>query len=99
MPTDILLTLTARERKLIAKYGYPFPEAQSQLEAFAKSRKDEVIVIAPYYLEVMLGDLVYSMRKTRSTALCEELDALCKSLEYESRRHGRVSGSDSAGID
>jgi hypothetical protein len=42
---------TAKERRLINKYGYPFPALAKALAAVAKSRQIEAIEIANFELK------------------------------------------------
>jgi len=77
----IEIELLPRERELILEYGYPFPDAKTQLKAVASSRDVEVLVIRPFYLNQMIGDLSYSINKRTKGRIQNELFELCDRLE------------------
>ena len=75
------LELTAREVKLLLKYGYPFQEAQQALSSSRAVRGYHRVQIDAYWIEMMVADLVRSAKELRSRPLLDELDALCDVLE------------------
>ena len=85
MPQNIEIEITGREARLVMKYGYLFAEQAAAFEAVAGKAGYHRLVIEKFWLEMVVGDLVYSMKKTRSLSLQEELDALCGILENAMR--------------
>jgi hypothetical protein len=80
-----LVQLTQRELELLLRYAYPFEAEAAKLRA-CKPRKGWYDVrIGAFWLSHWIGDLSYSVRKVRSAALREELDALCCVLENAER--------------
>jgi succinate dehydrogenase/fumarate reductase flavoprotein subunit len=74
--------LTAREVRLLLKYGYPFPEDEEKLRASRAVGGYHRVRIGAYWIEMMIADLVRSAKEIRSSALLEELEALCSALQY-----------------
>lgn len=81
MSNNIEIEITGREASLILKYGYLFPEEVSVFEAVAGKAGYHRLVIEKFCLEILVGDLVRSMKEIRSMPLQEELDAICGTLE------------------
>lgn len=81
----IQIELYPEERELLLQYGYPFPEAKSQLQQYASSPAVEVLSIRPFYLNQMIGDLSYSINKRTKGRTQRELIELCDRLEYAHR--------------
>ena len=79
--SDIEIELLPRERELILKYGYPFPDAKQQLKAADSSTDISVLTISDFYLNQMIGDLSYSINKRTKGRIQEELLELCDRLE------------------
>jgi len=77
----IEIELLPEERKLILKYGYPFPDARAQLTACAASDGVEILTISPYYLDKLIGDLSYSINKRTKGRIQRDLLELCERLE------------------
>ena len=75
------LELTPRERQLLLKYGYPFPEAEEPLRNSRVVNGYHRVRIGAYWIELMVADLSRSAREIRSRSLLEEIDALCDALE------------------
>jgi hypothetical protein len=73
--------LTPRERRLLLKYGYPFPEQEETLRESKAVRGYHRVRIDAYWIEMMLADIVRSARQISNRALLEELDALCSTLD------------------
>src|SRR5665213_46131 len=84
------LQLTARERKLILKYGYPFPGQEAQLRNCQIVNGMHVAHIDPYWISMWIADLVRSAKEIRSQGLLEELDALCDILETAEHQNPRA---------
>ena len=77
----IKIELLPRERELILEYGYPFSPAKDQLKDVASSPEVEVLLISPFYLNQMIGDLSYSINKRTKGRIQDELFELCDRLE------------------
>jgi hypothetical protein len=73
--------LTPRERRLLLKYGYPFPEQEETLRESKAVRGYHRVRIDSYWVEMMLADIVRSARQISNRALLEELDGLCSALD------------------
>jgi hypothetical protein len=73
--------LSTRERDLLLKYGYPFPEAEAALRQSQAVEGMHTVRIRVYWIERLLGDLAYSINRTRSRTLTEELDEIYSVLE------------------
>ena len=43
-------------------YGYPFPDAKTQLEQCVSSPDVEILTISRFYLNQMIGDLSYDQQ-------------------------------------
>lgn len=81
MSQAIEIEITGREASLAVKYGYLFAEEAAIFEAVAGKAGYHRLAIEKCWLEMLVGDLVHSMKKTRSLAFQEELDVLCDILE------------------
>lgn len=75
------IEITPRERQLLLKYGYPFPEAEEPLRNSRAVKGYHRVRIDAYWIEMMVADLSRSAREIRSRTLLEEIDALCDVLE------------------
>jgi len=84
------LQLSARERDLLLKYGYPFAEEAQRLKDSRAVRGYHRVQIDAYWVEMMVADIVRSAKKIRSRALLDELDALCDVLETALSETSRV---------
>jgi hypothetical protein len=80
-----LLQLTQREVELLLRYAYPFDAEAAQLRACEPREGWSEVRIGAYWISHWIGDLSYSVRKIRSAALRDELDALCCVLENAER--------------
>ena len=77
---------TAKERRLINKYGYPFPALAKALAAVAKSRQIEAIEIADFELHQLIGDISRSINDgLGGPRVRSQLLDLCERLEYGHR--------------
>ena len=81
----IEIELLPEERELLLKYGYPFPNARSQLEACASSSDVEMLSISRFYLNQLIGDLSYSINKRTKGRIQRDLIELCDRLEMAER--------------
>lgn len=75
------LELTTRERDLLLRYGYPFPDAEQALRQSEPVDGFHRVRIGTFWIERMLGDLARSEKEIRSRRLLEELDELYSVLE------------------
>jgi hypothetical protein len=80
--------LTTRERALLLKYGYPWPDVAESLRSAKAVKGYHRVPIDAYWIEMMQADIVRSAKEIGSPGLLEELDALCSVLDcaLESRR-------------
>ena len=81
----IEIELLPEERQLLLEYGYPFPDAKSQLEQCAASADVEVLTISRFYLNHLIGDLCYSINKRTKGKTQQALIELCDRLENAER--------------
>jgi hypothetical protein len=81
----IRMHLTAAERRLLLRYGYPFSESEAALEACAASHDIESVPIDRFNLEQLIGNLCYSINQTKPGPLQDELLELCNRLEAAER--------------
>lgn len=81
----IRMHLTAAERGLLLRYGYPFSESEAALEACAASHDIECIPIDRFNLEQLIGNLCCSINQTKPGPLQDELLELCNRLEAAER--------------
>jgi hypothetical protein len=56
------LEITPRERQLVLKYGYPFPEAEQPLRNSRAVGGYHRVQIDAYWIEMMVADLSRSAR-------------------------------------
>ena len=82
--------LTARERTLLLKYGYPWPDVAERLRASKAVRGFHHVPIDEYWIEMMQADIVRSAKEISSSALLEELDALCSVLDCALENRPRI---------
>lgn len=93
-PTDsIAIDLSARERYLILRYGYPFEAIEAAIQQHAGSSRTERVEVDPGWLEQLLGDLAHVTLKCPDQELQEELNALCERLEAAELHWRMGSGS------
>ena len=92
MSDSVEIEITGREASLILKYGYPFPDQAAYFERVAGKKGYHQVTIGKFWLETIVGDLCRSLKEVRSSALQEELDSVCDSLEIAMGNFGcRVS--------
>ena len=61
MIKDLKITISDRERDLILKYGYPFPEIETQLDVGGDYPKAKELVTSSFWWEQLAGDLARSL--------------------------------------
>lgn len=88
MSGDVEIEISGREAGLILRYGYPFPDQVPAFEAIAGEAGLHRLMIERFWLEMLVGDLSRSTQEVGSTALQEELDSLCVTLETAMRYSG-----------
>jgi len=81
----IEIELTADERILILKYGYPFDGIKRALKACQDSKDIEVVPIDAFELERLIGDLSISINDMKGGVVQDELLELCDRLEMAER--------------
>mgnify|MGYP005851116755 CR=1 FL=1 len=86
LPDAIRLRLDVLERALLLDYGYPFPDLRQALERLVDRPGEATVSVAPFYIEMLVADLVRSAKEISDEALLEELDALCTNLELQAAR-------------
>ena len=77
----IRMHLTAAERGLLLRYGYPFAQSEAALQACAESHDIERVPIDRFDLEQLISNLCYSINQTKPGRLLNDLLELCKRLE------------------
>ena len=78
----IEVQLTADQRRLILRHGYPFERLAWALNAAAKSEAIKTIGIRTDELEMLIGELSRTFNHDEAGADKEALLALCDRLEY-----------------
>ena len=82
--------VTTRERTLLLKYGYPWPDVAERLRDSKAVKGYHRVPFDAYWIEMMLADIVRSAKEIRSPALLEELDALCSALDCALENRPRI---------
>ena len=79
----ISIDLLPDERAVLRKWTCPFDDLASQLESFRGSDGIETVMISPYFLSLLIGDLTHAIvkRGCRDAAVIELSDR----LEYVER--------------
>ncbi len=77
--------LTAEERSLLLRYGYPFERIEQALKACQSSRAIEIVPLDTFELERLIGDLCISINDMPRSALQNALLDLCERLEVAER--------------
>ncbi len=86
MADDMIeMQLTPAERSLLLKYGYPFSQSEAALKACAESKEIEHVPIDRFNLEQLIGNLCYSINRSKPGRLQDELLTLCDRLEAAER--------------
>ncbi|MFM7649258.1 MAG: hypothetical protein ACKO50_14570 [Cyanobium sp.] len=81
----IRMHLTAAERGLLLRYGYPFSQSEAALQACAASHDIECVPIDRFDLEQLISNLCYSINQTKPGRLQNDLLELCNRLEAAER--------------
>jgi len=81
----ITMHLTAAERGLLLRYGYPFSQSEAALQACAASHDIEGVPIDRFDLEQLISNLCYSINQTKPGRLQNHLLELCNRLEAAER--------------
>ena len=77
------MQLTANERSLLLRYGYPFDQIREALEACASSADIEIVSMDSFELERLIGDVSISINQMKGgRAVQSQLLDLCERLEY-----------------
>jgi len=79
---NIKIQLTADERRLILRHGYPFDRLQKALNAVAASDAIKTISISDFDLDMLIGELSRTFNHNEAGADEEALLDLCDRLEY-----------------
>ena len=83
---SVVFEFTAKERRLITKYGYPFPALAKSLDSVVKSRRVEEIEIIDFELNQLIGDISRSINdQLGGSRVTSQLLDLCERLEYGQR--------------
>jgi hypothetical protein len=82
--------LTTRERTLLLKYGYPWPDVAERLRGSKAVKGYHRVPIDAYWIEMMQADIVRSAKEISSSALLEELDGLCSVLDCAIESRPRI---------
>lgn len=81
----IAIQLTATERALLLRYGYPFEGIEQALKACESSRAIEIVPMDAFELERLIGDLCISINDMQPGSLQNALLDLCDRLEAAER--------------
>ena len=76
------IQLTAEERSLLLRHGYPFQRIEQALKACASSPDIEIVPMDRFELEHLIGDVCRSINHMKSGATQNQLLELCDRLEY-----------------
>ncbi len=79
------IPLTAEERSLILRYGYPFDRIKAALTSCGESREIEIVPLDAFELERLIGDLSISINEMDGGAVQRALFELCERLEAAER--------------
>ena len=79
------IELTAEQRALILRYGYPFDGIEQSLKACRNSQVIETVPMDSFELERLIGDLSISVNDMEGGAVQHKLLDLCERLEAAER--------------
>jgi len=83
MSEKITIQLTASERKLLQKYGYPFENIEKQLKDSVAVKGSVEITDEAYWWEQVLGQLSISAKEQfNNDTLCEGICDLANEIEF-----------------
>jgi hypothetical protein len=77
----IEIQLTAKERTLLLRHGYPFEQIEQALKACESSRDIEIVSMDLFGLEHLIGDVCRSINHMKSGRTQDQLLELCDRLE------------------
>ncbi len=80
--TLIRIDLLPAEQKLLLKYAYPFEPEKEQLKSMIPKGEVGTLLIRPYFLSLLLGDLCHSMTERAKGRTVDRLIELYQRLEY-----------------
>lgn len=80
-PSRITLELSARQRDLILRWGYPFETLKRELRKLASSKKDACVRVPRWEVEQLLGDLARSLNHEKVGGAWDELNELYEQVE------------------
>jgi hypothetical protein len=75
------IQLTATERSLLLRHGYPFAQIERALKARSASKAIEIVPMDRFELEHLIGDLSRSINDMNGGTLQDQLLTLCDRLE------------------
>jgi hypothetical protein len=81
----IEIQLTADERSLLLRYGYPFEQIEHALKACKASHDIELVPMDRFELEHLIGDVCRSINHMTGGAKQDQLLDLCDRLEAAER--------------
>mgnify|MGYP001585120787 FL=1 len=80
------IQLTAEERSMLLRYGYPFDRIKQALKECESSEDIEIVPMDSFELERLIGDLSISINQMQGgPAVQSQLLDLCERLEYAER--------------
>jgi hypothetical protein len=79
------IQLTAEERALILRYGYPFARILAALQVCATSKWIETVPMDVFELRQLIGDLCRSINDMKRSKVQDKLLDLCDRLEAAER--------------
>lgn len=80
------MQLTAEERSLLLRYGYPFERIEQALKACAASSDIEIVPMDRFELKRLIGDVCRSINQLDGSATQDQLLDLCDRLEAAERQ-------------
>ncbi len=86
---SVHVELSARDRTLILKYGYPFDRIEAAVRAKENSSSLELVSLDRFELRNLIGDLTTSIKQMENDGRQVELDDLIDRLEFSAS--GRIS--------
>jgi hypothetical protein len=86
---SVHVELSARDRTLILKYGYPFDRIEGAVRAKESSPSVELVSLDRLELRRLIGDLSTSIKQSENDGHQVELDDLIERLEFSAS--GRIS--------
>ena len=88
MSQEITIQLTASERELLHKFGYPFENIEKQLKHSERVKGDVEITDEAYWWEQVVGQLSISAKEQFNKGnLCESICYLTDEIEFNLSLH------------